>query len=127
MEKKHSPTGAKAKAGTKHEKAYKAYIDSLYPKEEQKAISARLAEYKQKNTEMAEYISERTAIWVGDFLLLNEKYRLLKKHFKLTDEAANAIVNKMMVLPPVESKFVEFLNKGRDKKIFAPFTGPKKK
>lgn len=68
------------------EKKRKQYIESLYSKRELKQI---------KNSVIRKRMEMETAI--QDYLLLDERYRILKKHFKLTDKEENEIVDKYRV------------------------------
>lgn len=103
-----------AKKLTSDQKRYQEYVDSLYTKEEQNRIRKKITQLRGKNNEIAKYQSHTLEVWISDYLILMENYRLLKKHFKLSDAAANRIINKMRALSPFEEKFVNFMGLGNN-------------
>lgn len=81
------------------EKKRKEYIDSLYSKKEQKQIAKSIKDWRLRTTTIIE-----------DYLLLDERYRLLKKHFKLTDKQESEIIDKLRVPSNGEEELLKILH-----------------
>lgn len=80
-------------------KKRKEYINSLYSKKEQIQIK-----------EYIETTRRSTQNHITDFLLLDEKLRILKKHFKLTEKEFNEIIDKYRVPSKAEESILKILN-----------------
>ncbi|MCF8460456.1 MAG: hypothetical protein K9G46_07010 [Flavobacteriales bacterium] len=84
---------------TEAEKTRIKYIDSLYSKKEQKEIKESI-ERKRMQIETS----------IQDFLLLDEEIRIIKKHFNLTTQEYNEIIQKHRLPSKEELILLDILN-----------------
>lgn len=86
----------------------KAYIDGLYSVEEQEQIKESLERYsKMQNPQEFKKVFN-TAI--QDFLLLDEEYRLVKKHLNISKEKISEILKNHRIPSVGEEKMLNILN-----------------
>lgn len=83
---------------TKKDKERQDYINSLYSVEEQKQIKKGVLDLNNLSDSIKGNLKEvnhKFKTFISDYFIIDEKYRLLKKHFKLSDEAASEIIDKI--------------------------------
>ncbi len=90
------------------DKKRKEYIDSLYSADEQKQIRESLARYK--DLEDPKKLKKILNTAIHDHLLLDEEYRLVKKHLNISKEQAQEIVKKNRIPSRADEKILKLLH-----------------
>jgi len=84
------------------------YLDGLYTKEEQEQIRTSLKKYKEMQSPQDFKKVLSTAL--RDYLLLDEEYRLVKKHLNISEEQTREIVKKHRIRSKGEEELLEILH-----------------